>query len=116
DELGVLLLGPAKGVYWYGSRLSIEGGRRVGPRNKATPPPGTAPGVGGLIWAIEHPQRGIVEPDEIDFQRILEICQPYLGEVVGVYGDWTPLHDRERLFPEDLDRDGPWQFKNIRVV
>ena len=23
DELGVLLMGPEKGVYWYGSRLSI---------------------------------------------------------------------------------------------
>jgi len=36
--------------------------------------------------------------------------------MVGVSGDWTPLDDRERLFPEDLDRDDPWQFKNIRVV
>jgi homospermidine synthase len=116
DELGVLLLGPAKGVYWYGSRLSIEEARRVAPHNNATSLQVTAPVLAGVIWAIEHPQRGIVEPDEIDFQRILEICQPYLGEVVGVYGDWTPLHDRERLFPEDLDRDDPWQFKNIRVV
>jgi homospermidine synthase len=116
DELGVLLLGPSKGVYWYGSRLSIEEARRVAPHNNATSLQVTAPVLAGVIWAIEHPQRGIVEPDEIDFQRILEICQPYLGEVVGVYGDWTPLNDRERLFPEDLDRDDPWQFKNIRVV
>ena len=72
--------------------------------------------LAGVVWAIEHPRRGIVEPDEMDFARILDICRPYLGEVVGVYGDWTPLHDRERLFPEDLDRDDPWQFKNIRVA
>ena len=52
----------------------------------------------------------------MDFERILEIARPYLGDVVGVYGDWTPLDGRERLFPEDLDRDDPWQFKNIRVV
>ena len=37
--------------------------------------------------------------------------------LVGVRGDWTPLVDRERLFPEDLDhREDQWQFKNIRVV
>ncbi len=42
--------------------------------------------------------------------------RPYLGEVVGVYGDWSPLDGREILFPEDLDRDDPWQFKNFRVV
>ncbi|HEX3954519.1 MAG TPA: saccharopine dehydrogenase C-terminal domain-containing protein [Stellaceae bacterium] len=116
DELGVLLLGPHKGVYWYGSRLTIEAARDIAPHNNATSLQVTAAVLAGVIWAIEHPQRGIVEPEELDFARILEIAGPYLGEVVGVYGDWTPLHDRERLFPEDLDRDDPWQFKNIRVV
>ena len=116
DELGVLLLGPEKGVYWYGSRLSIAEARRVAPHNNATSLQVTAPVLAGIIWAIENPQRGIVEPEELDFDRILEICRPYLGDVVGVWGDWTPLQDRERLFPEDLDRDDPWQFKNIRVV
>jgi len=33
---------------------------------------------------------------------------PYLGPVVGQYTDWTPLTDRERLFPEDLDKSDPW--------
>ncbi|MBV9965124.1 MAG: homospermidine synthase [Alphaproteobacteria bacterium] len=116
DELGILLMGPAKGVYWYGSRLSIEEARRAAPHNNATSLQVTAAVLGGLIWAIENPDRGVVEPDELDFARILEIAEPYLGEMAGVYGDWTPLQDRERLFPEDLDHDDPWQFKNIRVV
>jgi len=116
DELGVLLMGPKRGVYWYGSRLSIEEARRVAPHNNATSLQVTAAVLAGVIWAIEHPDRGIVEPDEMDFARILEIAGPYLGDVVGVWGAWTPLAERERLFPEDLDRDDPWQFKNIRVV
>jgi len=116
DELGILLMGPQKGAYWYGSRLSIEEARRVAPHNNATSLQVTAAVLGGLVWAIEHPRRGIVEPEELDFARILEIAGPYLGDVVGVWGDWTPLADREVLFPEDLDRDDPWQFKNIRVV
>ena len=116
DELGILLLGPERGVYWYGSRLSIEEARRAAPHNNATSLQVTAAVLAGVIWAIENPNRGVVEPEEMDFARVLEIAKPYLGEMVGVYGDWTPLHDRERLFPEDLDRDDPWQFKNIRVV
>jgi len=116
DELGILLLGPERGVYWYGSRLSIEEARRAAPHNNATSLQVTAAVLAGVIWAIENPNRGAVEPEEMDFARVLEIAKPYLGEMVGVYGDWTPLHDRERLFPEDLDRDDPWQFKNIRVV
>ncbi len=31
------------------------------------------------------------------------------------YTDWTPLDGRAALFPEDLDRDDPWQFSNVIV-
>jgi homospermidine synthase len=116
DELGVLLMGQANGVYWYGSRLSIAEARRGAPHNNATSLQVTAAVLGGMIWAIERPRQGIVEPEEMDFERVLQIARPYLGDVVGVYGDWSPLDGRERLFPEDLDRDDPWQFKNIRVL
>jgi homospermidine synthase len=116
DELGVLLMGHADRVYWYGSRLSIDEARRIAPHNNATSLQVTAAVLGGMVWAIEHPQAGIVEPEELDFARILEVARPYLGDVAGVFGTWTPLDDRERLFPEDLDRSDPWQFKNIRVT
>ena len=116
DELGVLLMGHKKGAYWYGSRLSIDEARTLIPYNNATSLQVTVAVLAGIVWAIENPNRGIVEPDEMDFQRVLEICSPYLGEVVGAYGDWTPLQDRNRLFPEDVDQDDPWQFKNFRVV
>jgi homospermidine synthase len=35
--------------------------------------------------------------------------------VVGEYTGWNPLVGRESLFVEDIDRDDPWQFKNVRV-
>jgi len=116
DELGVLLAGHPKNAYWYGSQLSIDEARKLAPYNSATSLQVTAAALAGMIWAIENPAMGIVEPDEIDFRRNLEICRPYLGPVVGKYTDWTPLFDRGRLFPEDLDESDPWQFKNIRVV
>ena len=62
-----------------------------------------------------HRQRGVIEPDEMDYRRNLEICMPYLGPVVGVYTDWNPLVGRETLFKEDVDHSDPWQFKNVRV-
>jgi homospermidine synthase len=116
DELGVLLAGHSKNAYWYGSQLSIEEARALAPFNSATSLQVTASAVSGMIWAIEHPDRGLVEPDEMDFERPLEICTPYLGKVVGRYTDWTPLFQRSELFGEDLDREDPWQFKNVRVV
>ena len=116
DELGVLLMGHPKGVYWYGSRLSVDAARRLAPYNNATSLQVTASVLAGLVWTLENPRRGIVEPDEIDFRRILAIALPYLGEMAGVWGDWSPLQDRGILFPEDLDHNDPWQFSNIRVV
>jgi homospermidine synthase len=115
DELGVLLAGHKKNAYWYGSQLSIQEARALAPHNNATSLQVTVSCLSGMIWAMENPNAGLVEPDEIDYQRNLEICMPYLGTVTGAYTDWTPLHDRERLFPEDLDKTDPWQFKNVRV-
>src|SRR5271167_4149534 len=116
DELGVLLAGHAKNAYWYGSQLSIAEARRLAPYNSATSLQVTSAALAGMIWAMENPQRGIVEPDDMDYERPLEICTPYLGRVVGRYTDWTPLYQRAELFAEDLDTSDPWQFKNIRVV
>jgi homospermidine synthase len=116
DELGVLLAGHRKNAYWFGSQLSVEEARRLAPYNSATSLQVTASALAGMIWAIENPQRGIIEPDEMDFERPLAIIMPYLGTVVGKYTEWTPLHQRAELFAEDLDRSDPWQFKNVRVV
>jgi len=115
DELGVLVAGHARNAYWYGSQLSIDEARALAPYNNATSLQVTIAVLSGMVWAIENPQRGIVEPDEMDYKRNLEICMPYLGTVVGEYTDWNPLVDRSRLFPEDLDTSDPWQFKNVRV-
>lgn len=116
DELGVLLMGHAKGAYWYGSQLSITEARELCPHNNATSMQVTATILAGMVWALENPDRGMVEPDEMDFDRCLQVAMPYLGKVVGVYTGWTPLEKRGELFPEDIDEDDPWQFKNFRVV
>ena len=116
DELGVLLAGHKNNAYWFGSQLAIGAARKLAPHNSATSLQVTVACLSGMIWAIENPNCGVTEPDEMDFRRNLEICMPYLGTVVGQYTDWTPLHERDRLFPEDIDKSDPWQFKNVRVL
>jgi homospermidine synthase len=115
DELGVLLYGHRKNAYWYGSQLSIEETRRIAPYQNATGLQVTSAVLAGMVWALENPNAGIVEADEVDFRRCLEVQRPYLGPVIGEYTSWTPLDDREVLFPEDIDRDDPWQFRNVIV-
>jgi homospermidine synthase len=109
-------MGHARGAYWYGSRLTVERARALCPHNSATSLQVTAPVLAGVVWALRNPNAGVVDPDQLPYDFVLEICRPYLGELAGVYSDWTPLADRGRLFPEDLDTTDPWQFKNFRVV
>ena len=115
DELGVLIYGHAKNAYWYGSQLSVEEARALAPYQNATGLQVTSAVLAGMVWALENPNSGIVEADEMDYRRCLEVQRPYLGPVVGAYTDWTPLTDRPGLFPEDIDASGPWQFRNVLV-
>src|SRR5678815_2068912 len=113
DELGVLLAGHKRNAYWYGSQLSVQEARQLAPHNNATSLQVTVAVLAGMVWAIENPNNGVTEPEDMDFERVLEISRPYLGHVVGEYSEWHPLVDRGRLFPEDLDETDPWQFKNV---
>ncbi|GAC1336101.1 MAG: homospermidine synthase [Beijerinckiaceae bacterium] len=115
DELGVLLYGHKKNAYWFGSQLSLAETRRIAPYQNATGLQVTSAVLAGMVWALENPEAGIVEADEMDFRRCLEVQRPYLGPMIGAYTDWTPLTDRPGLFPEDIDTSDPWQFRNVLV-
>lgn len=115
DELGVFLMGHKRGGYWFGSHLSIHQARKLAPYNNATCLQVNMPYVGAIIWAMKNQGQGIVDPDMIPFEDVLNVSKPYLGKLVGVYTDWTPLKERANLYPEDVDTQDPWQFKNFRV-
>ncbi|CAG0965731.1 MAG: homospermidine synthase [Rhizobiaceae bacterium] len=115
DELGVLLYGHDKNAYWYGSQLSLDEARKLAPYQNATGLQVSSAVLAGMVWALENPGEGIVETDEMNHRRCLEVQMPYLGPVKGHYTDWTPVDGRPGLFPEDIDRKDPWQFRNILV-
>lgn len=115
DALGVLLMGHNRKSYWYGSLLSINEARRIAPHNNATSLQVIAGIISAIVWALRNPAHGIVEPDEMPHREILATARPYLGTLFGTDTDWTPLHGRQVLFPQDADMDDPWQFKNFRI-
>ena len=115
DELGVLLYGHKKNAYWYGSQLSIEETRRIAPYQNATGLQVTSAVIAGMAWALDNPDAGIVEADEMDFRTCLEFQRPYLGPVNGFYTDWNPIQGRPGLFPDDINKEDPWQFQNVLV-
>ncbi|MBQ1203841.1 MAG: homospermidine synthase, partial [Loktanella sp.] len=113
DELGVLLYGHAKNALWFGSRLSNDEAQTLAPNQNATGLQVTSAVLAGMVWALENPMAGIVETDEMDHMRCLEVQRPYLGPVEAHYTDWTPLQDRWDHFPEDIDESDPWLFRNV---
>ena len=107
------IYGHKKNAYWYGSKLSIDEARALAPYQNATGMQVTSAVLAGMIWAIENPNCGIVETDEMDHVRCLEVQRPYLGKLAGYYTDWNPLSQRVQFFDEKLDKKDPWQFSNI---
>jgi hypothetical protein len=120
DELGVLLMGHGLNGWWTGSQLDIHETRRLVPGQNATTLQVAAAVLGGLVWMIRNPGRGILVPDELNFREILEVAGPYLGPCPSVQTDWTPLKSRSRLFgkwgtPAVTDAD-LWQFASFAVT
>jgi homospermidine synthase len=117
DELGALLMGDF-GALWYGSQLTIEEARQIlGNRFNATSLQIASPVLAGMIHMIRHPRQGLLEPEDLDHEFVIDVCRPYLGKVLAARSDWTPLKQRAVLFPEpQLDWNDPWQFHNFRVT
>lgn len=113
DELGVLLYGHDRNALWFGSRLSNAETRDLAPYQNATGLQVTSAVLAGMVWALENPRAGIVETDEMDHARCLQVQRPYLGPVEAHYTDWTPIQDRWEHFPEDIDETDPWLFRNV---
>jgi len=115
DELGVLVMGHSKGAYWYGSVLDVHTARKLAPYNNATSLQVAAGVLAGVVHCIEHPKDGIIEAEDLNYKRAIEVAKPYLGQLIGAYTDWTPIKNYSNLFPRPIDLTDPWQFKNFRV-
>ena len=119
DELGVLLLGHDYTGWWTGSLLSIDEARAALPHQSATTLQVAASIVGAVTWMIDNPNEGVRVPDDLPWEDVLKVATPYLGSMHSGPTDWTPLRDRNDLFPafgsesDGLDLEDPWQFRNF---
>jgi homospermidine synthase len=122
DELGVLLGGPPGGALWLGSQLTLEAARAACPDNSATSLQVAAGVMAAAVWAVTHPECGLLEPDDLPHDAILELARPYLGTLAAVRTDWTPLQGRTLGFggaaaaPAPGPPVDPWQFDHVRVA
>ncbi len=120
DILGALLMGHPFNSWWIGSDLSIEESRRLVPHQNATTMQVAISVVAATMWMIQNPDRGVVVPDELPHEFVLNIAKPYLGKFISTPSDWTPLKHYHNPFATynkpSIDRRDPWQFKNFLIT
>ncbi len=120
DEMGCLLMGHDYKAWWIGSLLDIEETRRLVPGQNATTLQVAASALGALFWMIRHPNEGVLIPDQLPHEEIMEIAMPYLGPVVSQAVDWLPPASRQLAAAQpgkySIDDVEPWQFAKFQVV
>jgi homospermidine synthase len=120
DALGALVMGHPFNSWWVGTDLDIEESRRLVPHQNATTMQVAISVVAACLWMLENPKRGVVVPDDLPHDFVLDVSKPYLGKFVSVSSDWTPLKHYANAFEgfnrPHLDRSDPWQFKNFLIT
>jgi homospermidine synthase len=117
DRLGVLLMGHAYSSWWTGSMLSIHEARKLVPGQSATTLQVASSVYAAVAWMIDNPERGLLVPDDLPWDEVYPIAEPYLGPIWSGPSDWTPLKSRVDLFAPWTGRtyahSDPWQFTNF---
>ena len=117
DILGVLLMGHKYNSWWTGSMLDIKESRRLIPHQNATTTQVAIGVVSAVMWMIENPNEGVLLPDDLPHEFILNIAKPYLGRFVSEASDWTPIKNYQVFFKENpgayLDKKNVWAFHNF---
>jgi homospermidine synthase len=117
DTLGALVMGHRYNSWWTGSILSIEESRRLVPHQNATTMQVAIGVVSAAIWMLKNPNKGVLLPDDLPYDHILNTARPYLGKFVSKPSDWTPATNYQVFFKENpnayLDTKNLWCFKNF---
>jgi homospermidine synthase len=119
DELGCLLMGHDYNSWWIGSLLDIHEARRLVPGQNATTVQVAASVLAATLYMIDHPEEGVLLPDQLPHEEILKHAMPYLGPLYNKAVDWDPLKNWSHLYAQWGMRKPPeedkWQFTSFLV-
>jgi homospermidine synthase len=120
DILGALIMGHPYQSWWIGSILSIQQARSLVPHQNATTVQVAISVVASILWMIDHPQEGYLNPEALPYDYILKIAKPYLGTFISQPFDWHPLKNYYNEFKgynrPRIDKDDLWQFTNFLIT
>lgn len=82
EYVGVILNSTKYGTYYLGSGVEIKTLRKNFPRETPTIIQVTASAIAAFKWMIDHPNEGIILPEELPVDYIIENTKKYLGQYV----------------------------------
>ena len=88
---------------WYGSIVSCEESRRVGCKTNPTTLQVAAGLYAHLLYALDHPNMGIVFPHHFDSEIIMEYAKPYLGIIYDMNLPFNISYKCEDLVSTEQD-------------
>lgn len=99
DSLGVMAFRKnTSEVVWYGSEVSSDIADAFTTCN-ATSLQVIAGLISSIMYVIQNPREGLLEPEDLDTDFILDIATPYLGHVYSQVID-NPFQPNEDLFSQ----------------
>lgn len=79
EYLGVILTGEKLGSYYFGTAVDVDTVRLKRPQETPTIIQVTATAISGFKWIIANPKDGLLFPEELPEDFILENAEKYLG-------------------------------------
>jgi homospermidine synthase len=88
DNIGALVITKQRKAWWCGSLCKATDAQRAGGnRNNGANLTVSAACLASVAWALEHPNRGCLFPDDWtleESEHILRLSEPFLGTLVSV--------------------------------
>ena len=80
DSIGCLFNCSKGNSYWMGTIVDNEDAYKISPEINATTQQVGIHLLASVIWMINHPYMGVIEPEYLDTEFILGYCKDYFGQ------------------------------------
>jgi homospermidine synthase len=94
DELGVFMMSRDFGCWWTGSILDNASAKKIDSYQTATIMQVASSVYAAICYAFDHPNEGVIHPEEMDAVEVMDKIMPYLGKFVSQPVDWQPTVDK----------------------
>jgi homospermidine synthase len=114
DELGCFMLSKKYGAWWVGSVLSIQKARELLNDQSATTIQIVSSVMAGMIYALRHPNKGVIHPESIDENEVMPMIIPYLGDFLSFpVKEWKP--NKQTKYGEKKYKNKDWILEKLLV-